>query len=215
MRLRWARDRWLGASDYITYSLMRSLPRRDRVTLAVLGFFFVVATTVELYFLIAHDHLPAGASSNFIARMFPPLLARRSRLLRAGVAAGGGARGVERVRDAAARPAARLRHRAAARGYPLQLALGSYLAYSVVLYFVEQVSGYVNMAARTPTTLALFFGANAPWLIGYGWLALDAARVGGGALWRVARGGARLASRQRQRSNSGIGLRPSSEQLRQ
>jgi hypothetical protein len=60
--------------------------------------------------------------------------------------------------------------------YPLQLAVGAYVSYSVVLYFmVAHVSGYELMRVRSPASFALLYGVNAPWLLGHLYLAWDAA----------------------------------------
>jgi hypothetical protein len=191
---------------------MQPLTRREQATIAVLGFFFVVACTVELYFLLEHDHLPASAGSNFIAHMFQiyapadrayyaPVssLAIALELLNVGVTQ---PLGLVLVYGVVKRRPWRM---------PLQLAVASYLSYSVVLYFVDaHVSGYANMEARTPGNFAIFFGANAPWLIGYGWLALDALRACIRTFAAAESATAAPAGAQRQRSNSGIGLRPSS-----
>ena len=64
------------------------------------------------------------------------------------------------------------------RGAPyrhaLQLTLGAYLAYSVVLYYLAgHVDGYPGMRERTVFNLALFYGTALPWLIGHGYLAWD------------------------------------------
>ena len=60
--------------------------------------------------------------------------------------------------------------------HPMQLAIGSYLAYSVVLYFLHGiVSGYADMRERSTYTYFLFYATNMPWLLGYLWLALDSA----------------------------------------
>ena len=158
---------------------MRTLSRRDRATLAVLAFFFVMATTVELYFLVAHEHLAESARSNFIARMFE-IYAPADRAYFQPVSSL--AIALELLNVLVTQPLGLVIMYGIIKKrpwrYPLQLVVGSYLAYSVVLYFLEaQVSGFANMAARTPTNYALFYGANAPWLIGYAWLALDAGRV--------------------------------------
>jgi hypothetical protein len=58
--------------------------------------------------------------------------------------------------------------------HALQLTVGAYISYSVVLYFmVAHVSGYELMRQRTTSNYLLFYGANAPWLIGHLWLVWD------------------------------------------
>jgi hypothetical protein len=59
--------------------------------------------------------------------------------------------------------------------YPLQLAVGAYVSYSVALYFlVAHVGGYPDMRYRSRYTFFLFFGVNAPWLLGHLYLVADA-----------------------------------------
>jgi hypothetical protein len=58
--------------------------------------------------------------------------------------------------------------------HALQLTLGAYLSYSVVLYFLAaHVSGYAGMRERTFPLLAFFYGVTLPWLLGYGFMAWD------------------------------------------
>jgi emopamil binding protein len=60
--------------------------------------------------------------------------------------------------------------------HALQLALGTYLSYSVVLYYLAgHLSGYEGMRYRAPYTFALFYGAALPWLLGHLYLAYDSA----------------------------------------
>ena len=62
--------------------------------------------------------------------------------------------------------------------YPLQLIIGSYLSYSVILYFlVGHVSGYETMSYRSAYTYFLFYGVNAPWLLGHLYMMWDATRA--------------------------------------
>jgi hypothetical protein len=58
--------------------------------------------------------------------------------------------------------------------HALQLTLGSYLTYSVALYFLHaHVGGYADMRYHSAYTYALFYGVNLPWLLGHAWLAWD------------------------------------------
>ena len=59
--------------------------------------------------------------------------------------------------------------------YPLQLALGAYLAYSCLQYFLAgHLTGYEGMRERTPLAFAMFYGLTLPWLVAHGWFAWDA-----------------------------------------
>jgi hypothetical protein len=149
---------------------------RDRFTLVLLGFFFAVACTLEAYFLYAHAHL-AGSGHPF-AKLFaiygPSDRAYYDQVSPLALA-------LEGLNVLVTQPLGVWLAYAIVRRRPyrwaLQLAVGAYLSYSVVLYFlVAQVSGFATMTERTPRTFALFYGANLPWLVGYGWMAWEAAR---------------------------------------
>ncbi len=60
----------------------------------------------------------------------------------------------------------------------LQLIIGSYLSYSVVLYFWSaHISGYELMRYKSWYTFGLFYGVNMPWLAFNLYLAWDACRI--------------------------------------
>lgn len=62
--------------------------------------------------------------------------------------------------------------------YALQLTVGSYLTYSVLLYFwVFHLSGYTDMKHQSLYTFFILIAPNLPWLIGYFYLAWDAFRA--------------------------------------
>ena len=59
--------------------------------------------------------------------------------------------------------------------YPLQLILGSYVAYSVVLYFTaKHMTGYVQTPVHDWPSMLVLFVPNLPWLLGSLFLAIDA-----------------------------------------
>ena len=65
--------------------------------------------------------------------------------------------------------------RRAAYRHALQLTLGSYLSYSVVLYFLAgHVSGYEGMAVQSVYAFFLFYVVTFPWLLGHLYMAYDA-----------------------------------------
>jgi EXPERA (EXPanded EBP superfamily) len=155
------------------------MDRRDKVTLALLGFFFVVATTIELYFVVAHRTLPEAASAGntlaYLLSIYGPsdqaYFARPSAF----------ALSLEGLNVFVTQPLGLVLAYAIVKQrpwrWPLQLAVGAYLAYSVVLYFlVAHVSHFASMSEKSPRTFIIFYAANAPWLLGYAWMALDAAR---------------------------------------
>jgi hypothetical protein len=152
------------------------MSRRDRFTIGLLGFFVLVAVTLELYFLLFHRELVARAPTQLFARLFAIY----------GVADRGFydhvsplALALEGINVFAMQPLCVLLVYAIVRDrpyrWPLQLAVGAYLCISVVLYWaVAVISGYAEMVEHSSRAFALFYVGNAPWLVGYGWLALDA-----------------------------------------
>ncbi|MGZ3439410.1 MAG: EXPERA domain-containing protein [Polyangia bacterium] len=159
------------------------MSRRDRFSVALLGFFGLIAVTLELYFLVCHRDLAARADSQLFARLFS-IYGVADRGYFAPVSSLAVA--LEGINVFVMQPLCLLLIYAIVRGrayrWPLQLGIGSYLAFSVVLYFlVAIISGYEEMTERSVRAFALFYGANLPWLVGYAWLALDAAV----AIWRT------------------------------
>ena len=152
--------------------------RRDKATLAVIAFFFVIASTIELYFLVAHRTLVAAAPHHPLAWLLSLYGPSDSAYFDAPSPL---ALSFEGLQVAVTQPlgvvlAYAIVRRRAWR-WPLQLAVGAYVTYSVVLYFlVAHVSGLAGMRDRSVATFAIFYGANLPWLVGYAWLGGDAAR---------------------------------------
>ncbi len=157
-----------------------SLPVRDRVIVGMLGFFLAVAFTLELWWLL---HAPAERAAMRDRSLFAHLFDIY----------GACDRGYFEDRSPLATVlegvnvyftqllnvwlAVAILRRWPSR-YPLQLAIGSYLSYSVILYFlVGHVSGYEMMRYRSGYTYFLFYAANAPWLLGHLYLVWDAARA--------------------------------------
>ncbi len=144
--------------------------------MGLLGFFLIVAVTLELYFIVCHRDLPARAHTQLFARLFA-LYGAADRAYFHPVSPL--ALTLEGINVFLMQPLCLLLIYAIVRRrayrWPLQLGIGAYLSVSVVLYFVVGVvSGYDGMARRSAGTYGLFYGANLPWLLGYGWLALDA-----------------------------------------
>jgi hypothetical protein len=154
------------------------MSRRDRFTIALFALFALVAATLELYFVVHHRELAARAPTQPFARLFSIY----------GIADRGYydpvsplALALEAINVFVMQPLCALVVYAIVRRrawrWPLQVAVGSYLSLSVVLYFtVAAVSGYADMAEHSGKAFALFYGGNAPWLLGYGWIAADAGR---------------------------------------
>jgi hypothetical protein len=154
------------------------MARRDKVTLALLAFFFVIGFTIELYFVVAHRGLVAAAAHNPLAWLLS-LYGPSDRDYFASPSAL--ALSLEGINVFVTQPlgvvlAYGIVKRRAWR-WPLQLAVGAYLAYSVVLYFlIAQISGFAGMERHSARAFIVFYAANLPWLIGYGWMAWAAAR---------------------------------------
>ncbi len=154
------------------------MSRNDRLAIAFLVFTLCAAMTVELYWFTYRDELVARAESEWIARLFriygdadrgiydqvtPMAVGQEAinifvtQLLNVWLIVAIVAR--KRYRDI------------------LQLGLGAYVVYSVVLYYASaHLTGYPDMRYRSLWTFGLFYGANAPWLVGYGALAWGALR---------------------------------------
>jgi len=179
------------------------MTRRDRVTIGLLVLFALVAATLELYFLVHHRELVARAPTQLFARLFSIY----------GVADRGYydavsplALALEGINVFVMQPLCALVVYAIVRGrawrWPLQLAVASYLSASVVLYFTVAVaSGYADMAQHSAKAFALLYGGNAPWLVGYGWIAADAGRA-------IARAFATAPAPQPERAAGPVALRP-------
>jgi hypothetical protein len=155
------------------------MPRRDRITVGVLAFFILVAFTLELYFIACHRDLPARVDTQLFARLFA-IYGTADRDYFAPVSPM--ALALESINVFLIQPLSMLLIYAIVRRrayrWPLQLGISAYLALSVVLYFlVGIVSGHHGMSERSVKTFALFYGANMPWLVGYGWLALEAGQA--------------------------------------
>jgi hypothetical protein len=143
------------------------LPGSDRAIVAMVVAFIASAFTLELYWLVHHDELPARVGTDALARLYrvygavdPGFYDRVTPftvglelinvgftqvlnvMLLVGI-----------VKDRWYR-------------YPLQLVVGSYVAYSVVLYFaVGHLSGYPT--DRSLGGFLLFYAPNLPWLLAH------------------------------------------------
>jgi hypothetical protein len=153
--------------------------RSDKVIIGILVFFIVIAWTVELYWMLNHRQLAALASHQFLARLLS-YYAPADRMYFAEVTPL--ALTLEGINVYFTQAVhvwliyAILRQRP--YRHVLQLAVGSYVAYSVILYYVHmQVGGFAQMERRTPAIYALFYGANLPWLLGPLYFVLDSARA--------------------------------------
>lgn len=156
---------------------------RDRAALGLLAFFVAVALTIELYWLRHAFDLPR--QHGWLARGF--------RFYGIGDRGyydevGRFEVGLESFQLCFTVPAYLWLAYAIVRRrpyrWPLQLCLGSYVAYSVVLYFTAKAAtGFSQMQAHDLGAYLILVVPNLPWLLGSLWLALDA----GAAILRAVR----------------------------
>ena len=68
--------------------------------------------------------------------------------------------------------------------WPLQLCLGAYVLYSVILYFMaKHATDYAQMPEPSLASFLIFYLPNIPWVTGNGFLAIEASR----AIWSAVR----------------------------
>jgi hypothetical protein len=138
----------------------RPLPVADRVTLGLLGFFMVMAFSIELYFVLHYRDV--REQTHFFARAYAIYGAGDQAYYGRGDVYVPLALETLNVFFTQALNALLVWAIVKRRAYrhPLQLLVSSYLTYSVVFYFwVNHVSGYANMPEKTA------------WLLGHAWMA--------------------------------------------
>jgi hypothetical protein len=156
-----------------------ALPRKDRLIVGMLGFFIVVACTLELYWVLYANQLVERSQTDLLAYWFSfygeadsAYFAHVTPL----------SLGLETLNVFVTQWLNLWLLYAILKGkpyrYALQLTLGAYLSYSVILYFwTAHLSGYAAMQDRTFYHFFLFIAPNLPWLLGYLYLAYDAFRA--------------------------------------
>jgi hypothetical protein len=155
------------------------MSRSDRVILGLLVFFLTIAFSLELYWLEHHGELVELAPHELFARLFQ-IYGDADRCYYDRVSPT--AIGLESINVYFTQAlnlwlmwaiVARAHYR-----HVLQLVVGSYLSYSVILYFwAAHVTGYPDMRYHAPYTYFLFYAPNLPWLLGYGFMAWHSARA--------------------------------------
>lgn len=162
---------------------MTPLPARDRLTVGFLLFFMAIALTLEAYWLLFHNAMQGDGRADLFARLIrlywpadrtyrmPGYSVEKSFTL-----------ALESVNVFVSQVLnawlifAILRRRS--YRHVLQLTLSTYTAYGTLLYFlVAHLSGYAVVTRRGPYPLVLFYAANAPWLLVYGWMASESMRA--------------------------------------
>lgn len=165
-------------AEQATEGARGGLSRADRFTLGLLGFFVAMAFTIELYFVLHYrdireqQHLFARAYAIYGAGdqayfgrgdIYVPLALESFNVFFT--------QGLNVLLAWAIVKQRAYRH-------PLQLLVSSYVTYSVLLYFwVNHVSGYLNMPEKTPWAFFIFIAPNLPWLLGHAWMGWRSFRV--------------------------------------
>jgi hypothetical protein len=160
---------------------MPSLERKDWVIIGMLVFFIAVAWTVELYWVVFYDQMVTRARDEWLAVLFR-VYGDADRSYYDLPTAAAYPRGLESFNIFFTQPLnvwliwailARKTYR-----HTLQLILGAYVTYSVLLYFwTAYLSGFERMASPNLYTYFLFVAPNLPWLLGHLYMAYDSARV--------------------------------------
>jgi len=155
------------------------LPIKDKWIVILLGFFLWVAFSLELYWIVYADSLAARSQTDWIAYLYS-IYGEADRAYFDFVTPF--TLGLETINVFVTQILnacliwailGRKSYR-----YPLQLTVGSYLTYSVILYFwVFHLAGYADMKVQSPYTFFILIAPNLPWLLGYLYLAWDAYRA--------------------------------------
>ena len=177
MRIESPRTMSIKAGNEAGLGRPRRLSRHDRTIVGLLGFFIVVAFTVELYWVAYHNELPRRSQTDFLAFLFAIYSAGDQAYYQH---VSYFALGLETINVFFTQFAhiwlifAIIRRRP--YRHALQLAVSSYLVYSVVLYFwVAYLSGYENMPTKSTYAFFIFVTPNLPWLLANVYLAAHSA----------------------------------------
>ncbi len=151
------------------------LPSSDKVILGLLSFFTMFNLTVDFYWLLYSRELAARANTDWLAYLYS-LYAPADRAYFDQVTPF--SRGLEGINVFFTTILNVLLMRAILKRksyrHGLQMALGSYLSYSVVLYYVvAHLSGYAGMPEKNLPAFLLFYGTCLPWLLGHLYMVYD------------------------------------------
>ena len=155
-------------------------PKRvNRIVVSLVVFFLFFALTIDFYWLLHHDTLPELASSSWIARLYRDYStadrAYYDRVTKFEVALETLNVWVTPLFYAWLLAAI---YRRKPYRYPLQLAVGSWVAYSVALdYWIALISNHPGMQEHTLANFFKFYASSAPWFVGHLYLVFDAARA--------------------------------------
>lgn len=153
------------------------LPPKDRLIVALLVVFIGIALTLELYWIVHRTEMTRRTDlfARLLAIYWPADRTFRDPVLDNAQAF---TLGLETVNTFVSPWLEAWLIFAILRAKPyrhcLQLTLATYTAYGTLLYYwVNHLSGYAVMDERTPYALALLYGTNLPWILGYGYMACD------------------------------------------
>lgn len=156
-----------------------SIPAKDKWIVTLLVFFLSVAFSLELYWIVYADSLVARSHTDWIAYLYS-IYGEADRAYFDSVTPF--TLGLETINVFVSQILnvwliwailAEKRYR-----YALQLTVGSFLTYSVVLYFwVFHLAEYADMQYQSAYTFIILIVPNLPWLLGYLYLAWDAYRA--------------------------------------
>jgi hypothetical protein len=158
---------------------VQPLPKKDWVILGMQAFFFLMAVTVELYWVIYSRELVARSRTDLLARLFSYYGRADSAYFDTVTPF---THGLETIQVFVTQPLNLWLIYAIVKRRPyrhaLQLTIASYLTYSVILYFwTAHLSGYASMRDHDPQTILLFALPNMPWLLGHIYMAYDSIRA--------------------------------------
>ena len=152
------------------------VPAKDKGIVILLSFFLLVAFSMELYWIVYADSLVARSQTDWIAHLYS-IYGEADRAYFDSVTPF--TLGLETINVFVTQILnvwliwailRKSRYR-----YALQLTVGSYLTYSVILYFwVFHLAEYTDMQYQSAYTFFILIVPNLPWLLGYLYLAWDA-----------------------------------------
>jgi hypothetical protein len=151
------------------------LTTSDRAIVAMLAFFTLFNVTLDLYYVLRADDLARGAATGPAAAMWKVYAEADRFWVVAPWSRAQEALNVYVTTLLNVWLIGAIVRRRPSR-HVLQLALGAYLSYSVVLYYLAaHVSGYEGMRAPSLYAFSLFYGSALPWLLGHLYMTYDSA----------------------------------------
>ena len=161
--------------DESAFDVRMQLGARDKIVICLVIFFSAIALTFELYWLIFNQAMENR--TDLLARAFALYWPADPTYRIPGFSPS-----PSRSRSKASTLSSRRAFRLCSSGLfsrvghsVMQLTIPTYTLYSVLLYYlVAHISGYAVFENKDATTFLLFYLVNAPWFVGYAWMACDA-----------------------------------------